>query len=65
MVRNIVGTLVDVGFRNINPSYLKTIILNKDRKYCSKMAPAKGLFLWNSSYPKKYRIKHNKESILM
>ena len=65
MVRNIVGTIVDIGFRNINPSYLKTIILNKDRKYCSKMAPAKGLFLWNSSYPKKYRIKYNKESILM
>jgi len=65
MVRNIVGTLVDIGLRNINPSYLKTIILNKDRKYCSKMAPAKGLFLWNSSYPKKYRIKYNKESILM
>ena len=65
MVRNIVGTVVDIGFRNINPSYLKTIILNKDRKYCSKMAPAKGLFLWNSIYPKKYRIKYNKDSILM
>jgi len=65
MVRNIVGTLVDIGLRNINPGYLKTIISKKDRKYCSKMAPAKGLFLWNSSYPKKYRIKYNKESILM
>ena len=65
MVRNIVGTLVDIGIKKIKPHDLKIIIENKNRKYCSKMAPAHALFLWNISYPQKYKIKYNTESILM
>ena len=65
MVRNIVGTLVDIGIKKIKPHDLKIIIEKKNRKYCSKMAPAHALFLWNISYPQKYKIKYNTESILM
>ena len=65
MVRNIVGTIVDIGLKKILPSELKVIINKKNRKYCSKMAPSNGLFLWSVSYPQKYIIKYNKESILL
>tara|TARA_B100000035_G_C20966038_1_gene538797 strand:+ start:135 stop:917 length:783 start_codon:yes stop_codon:yes gene_type:complete len=65
MVRNIVGTIVDIGIKKIKPKDLKVIMNKKNRNYCSKMAPAHALFLWNVSYPKKYKIKYNTESILM
>jgi tRNA pseudouridine38-40 synthase len=65
MVRNIIGTLVDIGIGKIPPSQIKIILKHKDRKYCSKMAPPNGLFLWNVSYPRKYRIKYNSESVLL
>ena len=65
MVRNIVGTLVDIGIKKIKPHDFKTIMTKKNRKYCSKMAPAHALFLWKVSYPQKYKIKYNTESILM
>tara|TARA_B100001093_G_scaffold449759_1_gene456119 strand:+ start:327 stop:1109 length:783 start_codon:yes stop_codon:yes gene_type:complete len=65
MVRNIIGTIVDVGTNKITPSDLQKIINKKDRKYCSKMAPANGLFLWKVSYPRKYKINYNSESILL
>ena len=46
MVRNIVGSLVDIGLRKFNPSELKIIIDKRNRIYCSKMAPAHPLFLF-------------------
>lgn len=65
MVRNIIGTIIDIGSGKISPSELRKIINKKDRKYCSKMAPANGLFLWKVSYPRKYKINYNSESILL
>ena len=65
MVRNITGTLIDIGTGKILPSQLKSILNQRDRKYCSKMAPANGLFLWSVAYPRKYRIKYNSESVLL
>jgi tRNA pseudouridine38-40 synthase len=65
MVRNIVGTIVDVGSNKILPSELRNIINKKDRKFCSKMAPSNGLFLWKVSYPSKFKINYNSESILL
>ena len=65
MVRNIAGTLVDIGLKKIKPKDLYTIINKKNRKYCSKMAPPHALFLWHVSYPQKYKISYNTESILL
>ncbi len=65
MVRNIVGTLIDIGSAKISPIDIKKILQEKDRKACSKMAPANALFLWKVSYPSKYKILLNSESILM
>ena len=43
MVRNIAGTLVDIGLKKIRPKDLHIIMSKKNRKYCSKMAPPNDL----------------------
>ncbi len=50
MVRNIVGTLVDVGKRKIEPERVKEIIDSKDRRLASATAPAYGLYLKDVIY---------------
>lgn len=51
MVRNIVGTLVDVGLNKIPPDQIKTILETRDRSKASATAPARGLFLMDVYYP--------------
>jgi tRNA pseudouridine38-40 synthase len=50
MVRNIVGTLVDVGRGKILPSQIKQIIDGRDRKLASATAPSCGLYLSDVIY---------------
>jgi len=50
MVRNLVGTLVDVGKKKINPEEFKAILTAKDRSLAGRTAPAKGLFLKQVNY---------------
>ena len=50
MVRNIVGTLVDVGLGKISPADFKGILESKDRDQAGATAPAHGLFLKNINY---------------
>ncbi len=45
MVRNIVGTLVDVGRGKMKPDDLPEILASRDRKKAGTAAPACGLFL--------------------
>lgn len=45
MVRNIVGTIFEVGIGKIDPEQFRTIIASKNRAAASATAPAKGLFL--------------------
>ncbi len=45
MVRNIVGTLVDIGRGRWNADYMDQILAAKDRTAAGKIAPAKGLTL--------------------
>lgn len=45
MVRNIVGTLVDVGLNKIPPDHIISILASRDRSKASATAPARGLFL--------------------
>jgi tRNA pseudouridine38-40 synthase len=51
MVRNIVGTLVDVGRAKISPKDFENILISKDRKRAGITAPAHGLFLREVKYP--------------
>ncbi len=50
MVRNIVGTLVDVGLRKITPDDFKQILLSMDRNKAGATAPPHGLFLLHVKY---------------
>jgi tRNA pseudouridine38-40 synthase len=50
MVRNIVGTLVDVGLGKITPNNFNKILLSKDRNLAGVTAPAHGLFLMQVNY---------------
>ena len=50
MVRNIVGTLVDVGLGKISPGDFKDILDSRDRNQAGATAPAHGLFLLKVAY---------------
>ena len=50
MVRNIVGTLVDVGLEKLPPPDFKRILDSKDRSRASATAPAHGLTLIKVNY---------------
>jgi len=45
MVRNIVGTLVNVGLHKITPGQFKAILESRNRAQAAATAPARGLFL--------------------
>jgi tRNA pseudouridine38-40 synthase len=51
MVRAIVGTMVEVGFRKMDLKEFEGVIVAKDRCEAGKSAPAKGLFLVDIEYP--------------
>ncbi len=50
MVRNIIGTLVDVGLGKITSDDFKEILLSKDRSMAGATAPPQGLFLMKVKY---------------
>ncbi|MDO8643630.1 MAG: tRNA pseudouridine(38-40) synthase TruA [bacterium] len=45
MVRNMVGTLVDVGLGKWNPQEIQRILHSRNRQQAGRTAPAQGLFL--------------------
>lgn len=51
MVRAIVGTLLEVGVGKIQPAEIPLIIAAKDRSAAKLSVEARGLFLWDISYP--------------
>lgn len=51
MVRAIVGTLIMVGRKEIEPEEVRTIIESKNRSNAGMSVPATGLFLTRVSYP--------------
>lgn len=51
MVRNITGTLVEVGRGKISPEDVYEILKARDRKKAGPTAPPQGLFLWQVFYP--------------
>ncbi|MDD4909943.1 MAG: tRNA pseudouridine(38-40) synthase TruA [Candidatus Omnitrophica bacterium] len=51
MVRNIVGTLVDIGRGRFKKGSMRGILSHKDRKRAGYTAPAKGLYLSRVVYP--------------
>ena len=50
MVRNIVGTLVDVGLDKTKSQDIQKILQSKDRSQAGATAPPHGLFLMDVTY---------------
>jgi tRNA pseudouridine38-40 synthase len=51
MVRNMVGTLIDVGRGSFDPEDISRILAARDRTVAGPTAPARGLFLRSVEYP--------------
>ena len=50
MVRAIVGTLLEVGYKKLSPDSIPEIMLLKNRQAAALSVPAEGLFLWEITY---------------
>jgi len=53
MVRNIVGTLVDIGKKGLPADYIPALLASRDRKKAGVTAPARGLYLHQVHYSSK------------
>jgi tRNA pseudouridine38-40 synthase len=56
MVRNIVGTLLDVQLESDPAAAMSRILAGADRRYAGVTAPAAGLYLWRVEYPQNFAI---------
>jgi tRNA pseudouridine38-40 synthase len=56
MVRNIVGTLMDVQCESDPGSAMARVLAGADRRYAGATAPAAGLYLWRVEYPQDFGI---------
>lgn len=56
MVRNIVGSLMDVGQGKQAPEWIKWLLEQKDRTLAAPTAKAEGLYLVDVSYPEQFAI---------
>lgn len=57
MVRAVVGTLLEIGYGNLDEASLSQIIASKDRGEAKLSVPAKGLFLVDIRYPKELFVR--------
>lgn len=53
MVRNLAGTLLDVGRAKLGPDDVSTILASRDRRRAGATAPAAGLYLVRVLYPER------------
>lgn len=60
MVRNIVGTLIDLNMDGLPPDRIKAIMATLDRRKAGPTAPPQGLFLERVNYPESVDIKCRK-----
>ena len=58
MVRNIVGTLVDVGRGRLHPDAVPAVLGARDRREAGPAAPPHGLYLVQVDYPPPFRWEH-------
>jgi tRNA pseudouridine38-40 synthase len=56
MVRNLMGSLMEVGLGRQPASWLRNVLESKNRGLAAKTYPAQGLSLWTIEYPEQYGI---------
>jgi len=62
MVRNIVGSLIDVGKEKKQPEWIKQLVLEKDRRKAGVTALANGLYFIKATYPTCYKLQQLQKS---
>lgn len=63
MVRNIVGSLFEVGTKRKSPTWFKELLAIKDRTQAGITAPACGLYFVSVKYPEEYQIPDNEPPV--
>jgi tRNA pseudouridine38-40 synthase len=63
MVRNMVGSLIEIGKARKEPSWIKEVLGAKARSFAAATAPAHGLFLLDVGYPANFAIPKNTDNI--
>ncbi len=58
MVRNIVGSLLEIGMGNQNVDWIKHLLSLKDRTQAAPTAKAEGLYLVHAIYPETFALKN-------
>ncbi|WVD64284.1 tRNA pseudouridine(38-40) synthase TruA [Utexia brackfieldae] len=58
MVRNIVGSLLEVGYGNQSENWLAELLASKNRTLAAATAKAEGLYLVEVDYPADYQLPH-------
>ena len=56
MVRNMVGTVLEIGEGRMLPSAIEEIIASRDRRRAGRTAPPRGLYLAQVVYPERYGL---------
>ncbi|WAI11960.1 MAG: tRNA pseudouridine(38-40) synthase TruA [Buchnera aphidicola (Macrosiphum albifrons)] len=56
MVRNIVGSLIEIGISKKKEYWIQELLKKKDRNYAGATAPAKGLYLVYVEYPLHFNL---------
>lgn len=56
MVRNIAGTLLDIGAGECDVSFAQEVLLSRDRRRGGAAAPAAGLYLAEVAYPGRWQL---------
>lgn len=56
MVRNIVGTLAEVGWGRQPPSWVAEVLAGRDRRQAGMTAPAEGLYFLGPVYPARFGL---------
>ncbi|KJY72660.1 tRNA pseudouridine(38-40) synthase TruA [Vibrio nigripulchritudo] len=56
MVRNITGSLIEVGRGNQEPEWIKWLLEAKDRRLAGATAKAEGLYLVDVDYPEEFEL---------
>ena len=63
MVRNIAGSLMEVGMKKHPPEWINTALLGKNRCLAGKTAPSEGLYFVQAMYDEKYQLPYKTPAV--
>ncbi|QCI23750.1 tRNA pseudouridine(38-40) synthase TruA [Buchnera aphidicola (Macrosiphoniella sanborni)] len=65
MVRNIVGSLIEVGANKKKEFWIQELLTKQNRNYAAATAPARGLYLSSIEYPLHFNIPRPKHTAIL